>query len=103
MPTFKGKRSVRFDDEEGKKRDTRRQRNRLWIFSASILVNATAAITPPMLLDVDNGLPGIELWFGTQADHEVGFICHMDTCAAMNTGNLLVHKWLMTRHPHLVA
>ena len=27
----------------------------------------------------------------------------MDTCAAINTGNLLVHQWLMTTHPHLVA
>ena len=27
----------------------------------------------------------------------------MDTCAAMNTGNLAVHQWLMSTHPHLVA
>ena len=56
-----------------------------------------------MPLDVDNGLPGIELWFGNNEKDEISFICHMDTCAAMNTGNLSVHKWLMTSHPHLVA
>ena len=27
----------------------------------------------------------------------------MDTCAAMNTGNLMVHKWSMTQNPELVA
>lgn len=27
---------------------------------------------------IDNCLPGIELRFGTQADHEVKFICHMN-------------------------
>ena len=27
----------------------------------------------------------------------------MDTCAAMNTGNLLVHQWIMTKHPYIVC
>ena len=56
-----------------------------------------------MPLDVDNVLPGIEIWFGTDPANEISFIHHMDTCAAMNTGNLLVHKWLMTQNPELVA
>ena len=60
-------------------------------------------MTPPMPLDVDNSLPVIELWFGNNEKNEVGFICHTDTCAVMNTGNLEVHKWCMTSHPHLVA
>ena len=75
----------------------------MWVFSTNILVSDTAPIAPPMTLDVDNFLPDIELWFGTSPFNEVRFICHMDTCAAMNTGYLLVHKWLMTKHPHLVA
>ena len=66
-------------------------------------MNDAGASTLPMPLEVDNGLPGINLWFVTQADHEVDFICHMDTCTAMNKGNLLAHKWVMTRHPQLVA
>ena len=69
-----GKQSVQFEEENGPKRYTRCQRNRIWIFSTSILVNNAGAITPPMSPDVNNGLPGIELWFDTQADHEVGFI-----------------------------
>ena len=28
-------------------------------------------------------------------------MCHLDTCAAMNTGNLRVHQWLMTKHHNI--
>ena len=56
-----------------------------------------------MPLDVDNGLPSIELWFGTDTTNEISFICHMDTCAAMNTGNFLVYKWLMMQKTDLVT
>ena len=92
-----------FEEKDTNTEDTRRKRGRIWVFPANILIRDAATVTPPMPLDVDNGLPGIELWFGTYMDHEVGFICHMDICTAMNTGNLLIHKWLMTKHPHLVA
>ena len=33
----------------------------------------------------------------------MGFLCHMNTCAAMNIGNLGVHQWLVSTHPHLVT
>ena len=60
-------------------------------------------MAPPMPLGVDNGLPGIELWFGTSVTDEIGVICHMNTWAAMNVDNLAVYQWLVTSHPHLVA
>ena len=60
-------------------------------------------MAPPMSLDVNNGSHGIELWFGDNEKNEVGFIWYMDTCAAMNMGNLAVYKWLMMTHPHLVV
>ena len=83
--------------------DEARKKGCLMVYSADIFISDTATNTPPMPLDVDNGLPGIELWFGTSPANEISFICHMDTCAAMNTGNLTVHQWLMTKYPHLVA
>ena len=49
-------------------------------------------MAPPMSLYIDNGLPCIELWFDNNEENTVGFICHVDTCAVMNTGNLEVHK-----------
>ena len=85
-----------FEEKDTNTEDTRRKRGRIWVFPANILIRDAATVTPPMPLDVDNGLPGIELWFGTHMNHE-------DTCAVMNTGDLLFHKWLMTKHPHLVA
>jgi len=95
------KKEVAFEDTPT---DVHRKKiNRLWAYSANIFISDTTNSTPPMPLDVDNGLPGIELWFGTCQKDELCFICHMDTCAAMNTGNLTVHKWLMTKYPHLVA
>ena len=94
---------VRFTADDTIPQDGERKKPRMWVFSASIMIHNEQNVAPPMPLDVDNGLPGIELWFGNNADNEMGFLCHMDTCAAMNTGNLAVHQWLMSTHPHLVA
>ena len=94
---------VGFEPDNTTPQDNQRKKGRLWVFSANILVSNAQIIAPPMPLDVDNGLPGIELWLGNDAKDEMCFICHMDTCAAMNTCNLAVHQWLMTSHSHLVA
>ena len=90
-------------DPQDTSKDEPRKKSRLWIFSTNILVNNTLSISPPIPLDVYNALPGIELWFGTSSENEVRYMCHMDTCVAMNTGNLLIHQWNLTSHPHLVA
>ena len=97
----KDEKSAKFTGET--KRDNKRNKGRLWVFTVDIFVSDTLAVTPPIPLDVDKGLPGIELWFGTNLSNECCFIFHMDTCAAMNTGNLTVHKWLMTKYPELGA
>jgi len=55
-----------------------------------------------MPLTVDNKLPGCLLRFGKTEKDEVSFICHVDTCAAMSTGNLLSHQWLITKYPAIV-
>ena len=90
-------------DPKDNPKDEQRKKSRLWICSANILVKDTLGIFPPMPLDVDNGFSGIKLWFGTSSENEVGCIFHMDTCAAMNTGDLLAHQWFMITHPQLVA
>ena len=56
-----------------------------------------------MSLDVDNGLPDVELWFGHESMSEVGLLCHLESCVDMRTGKLHVHQWLITAHQHLVA
>ena len=56
-----------------------------------------------MPLEVDNGLPGVELWFGLKELSEIGILYHLDSCVVLNTGNLHVRQWLITTYPHLVA
>ena len=55
-----------------------------------------------MPLSLDNDLPAAVFSFGTSIDNEVEFSCHMDSCAAMNTANLLLHQWIMTTYPDIV-
>ena len=57
--------------------DANRKKGRLWVFNAHILVTPTEYLNSPMPLDVDNGLPGIELWFGQHESSEVGLLCHL--------------------------
>ena len=72
--------------------DASRKKIRAWVFTAQIFTTPAANINPPMPLGVDNGLPGIDLWFGNDCNSEVGLLCHLDSCADMNTGNLRVHQ-----------
>ena len=99
-------------NQQSTPRDTRRdddipedsppKRNRLYVMSASLLKNTVTAARH-MPLDLDNGLPGILIRFGTEDKNESSFVCLVDTCAAMNTGNLKVHQWIMTQYPEIVA
>ena len=73
------------------------------VYVAQLLNTQTSRLCAPMPLDVDNGLPGIELWLGRDTTSEFRLLMHLDSCATMDTGNLSVHQWLMTNHPHLVA
>ena len=82
--------------------DSPPKRNRLYVLSASLFKN-TATTTRHMPLDLDNGLPGILIRCGTEDKNESSFVCLVDTCAAMNTGNLKVHQWIMTQYPEIVA
>ena len=56
-----------------------------------------------MPLELDNGLPGILLRLGQNTQSDTCFLCHVDSCAAMNTGNLLLHQYIITKHPEIVA
>lgn len=92
------KRQVEFAVDEARKKN-----GRLFVTIGRVLVSTLAAKGAPMPLDVDNGLPGVEMRLGTTDDTEVTFICHVDTCAAMSTGNLQLHEWIMTTYPDIVA
>ena len=75
---------------------------RMFTLNGTLLnVGATSDLRP-MPLALDNGLPAAVLRFGTSVEDEIPFSCHLDSCAAMNTGNLHLHQWIITQHPHLV-
>jgi hypothetical protein len=82
--------SVTFQDHVDK-------RSRLFIQSAVVL-NQNSVSVRQMPLDIDNGLPGIEINFGS-----IVFLCHADSCAAMNTGNKLLHQWIVSTYPDIVV
>lgn len=85
------------------KEDDASKRARLWVYSAKVLVSKGALHNlRKMPLALDNDLPGIVFRVGGSPEAERSFLCHIDTCAAMNTGNLAVHQYLMTKHPELV-
>ena len=56
-----------------------------------MLTPPTSTMNLPMPLDVANALPGIEFYFGKEPSSEIGLLCHLDLCTAMNTGNLRMY------------
>ena len=55
-------------------------------------------------MDLDNGPPGVVLRIlKTNNDDTISFLAHVDTCVAMNIGNPLLHRYIITKHPSLVA
>ena len=54
-----------------------------------------------MSLPVDNNIPLTVLRFGSLDEHEIAFVVHCDSCAAMNTDNELLHMWIMTTYPQI--
>ena len=92
-----GTKRVRIEDEQPPKE------GRLWVYYAKVFVSQLAKLRiRPMPLKIDNGLPGIVLRVGEKHGRDVSFLCHVDTCAAMNTGNLKLHQYIITQNPELV-
>ena len=82
------------------------KRSRLFLMTAQIFQTSPNTLLKPMPLDIDNGLPAVAMSFGspdTPLQKQISFTCHIDSCAAMNTGNMLVHQWIITNYPDIVA
>ena len=81
------------------------KQGRLFVVSAGIFVSKLAQerIVRQMPLKLDNGLPGVVLRLGKDNEQSPSFLCHVDSCAAMNTGNLLLHQYIITHYPDTVA
>jgi hypothetical protein len=56
----------------------------------------------PFPIRIDNLMPAITLDLGVPPDPSVSLVCLYDTCAAVCSGNLLFHQWVITTFPELV-
>jgi hypothetical protein len=81
--------------------DGKPKKPKLFVVSASCFASS-AKVCRPMPLEMDNGLPAVQFRFGHTDDDEINFSCHVDSCAAMNVGNLRVHQWIITNYPAVV-
>ena len=64
----------------------------------------TYKLSTSTTIDIGNGLPGVLLEIGQNSSSiSTNFLSHVDTCASINTGNLLLHQWIITTYPACVA
>ena len=72
--------------------------NKICVILGSLLnVTSTPAVRL-MPLSLNNGLPASVLRFGSTDDDKVDFPYHIDSYAAMNTANILLHWWVITTY-----
>lgn len=77
--------STEFQKDSSTSMNNNRNKGRLWIFAAVSIVSTHHYNTPSMPLDVDNFLPGIELWIDHNAYNTIYVMWHLNTFAAMST------------------
>ena len=77
----------------------------LYAITAHILQQSTSGKhIAKMPITVHNGLPCIDLTLGPLNDaSSVTLAVLWDSCAALNSGNLQFHCWIMHQYPHLVS
>ena len=51
-----------------------------------------------MPLYLNNGLPAINMIFGTSDTTESTFFTHVNSCLGMNVENLKIHQWIITNN-----
>ena len=56
-----------------------------------------------MSIPMNNTLPSVCLHFGSVEDEENKMRMLLDTGAAMNSGNLTYHLWIMSQYPDMVG
>jgi len=75
----------------------------LFVMVGSILSTSITLEIRRMSLSLDNYLPSKFVRFGTSDDNKATLSCHVDSFVAMNTGNKLLHMWIIKNYPGNVA
>ena len=79
----------------------------LFVYFASLIISNTRKIRQ-MALDLDDGFKYILVKVGNGTDaayslETIKLLAHADTCVVMNTGNMLLHQYIITKYPSLVV
>ena len=83
--------------------DKSSKKPRASVISARVLlISENAPNQRDMTLSVSDGLPASKLRLDDCDVHKVPCRFHLDSYDIMNTGNLLVHQWLVTKYPKIV-
>ena len=78
------------------------KRGHIFVYFGQIYLS-TKSYQPKLIpLPVSNNLPAIEIQFGQSNELENPFVCHLDSCAGINTGSLILHQWIITTFPYIV-
>ena len=85
------------------KKDDGSKKKKLCVTSGSIFNTTATPLLRKISLSLNNKLLSAVIRFGTSEESEIAFSCHLDSCAAMNTENSLLHMWIMTIYPEIVA
>ena len=85
------------------KKDDGSKKQKLFVTSGSIFNTTAAPLLRKIPLSLDINLPSTVFRFGTSEENEIAFSCHLDSYVARNTGNSLLHMWIMTTYPEIVA
>lgn len=77
---------------------------RLYSMFVRILQHSASDLTrvKPFPIRINNLMPAITFDLGTPPAPSVSLVCLYDTCAAVCSGNLLFHQWVITTYPELV-
>ena len=92
------RRNISFREEEDNKKTW------LYVYTASLLATPLNIHVHHMPLYLYNGIPGVVLRIGKKTNNDTtSFLAHVDTCNPINTVNLLLPQYIMTKHPSIVA
>ena len=83
-------------------KDNEPNKQRISILSGNLLNNVASPSLRHLPLSLDNRLPAAVLRFGSSNNNALSLACHLDSCAAMHIGSLLLYQWIITTYRNIV-
>ena len=85
-----------------RQQDTQKTKEARWYAIFVYVNNVLSNPKKPMPIGINNALPSVSLILGSREDDENKMRMLVDTGAAMNTGDIDFHLWVMSRCPDIV-